>query len=105
MTRARPTRQEIEALLEKATTCPPLAFGVTLDELAALCRIALEGDEGRMGHARLDECADARETAGQPLYDRIGAKITKFLNLEELFVRFREVNAARTGSQVSPHYM
>ena len=33
------------------------------------------------------------------------SKITKFLNLEELFVRFREVNAARTGSQVSPHYM
>lgn len=34
-------------------------------------------NELRMGHVRLDECSDAAETQGRPLYDRISAKIQK----------------------------
>jgi len=34
-------------------------------------------NEARMGHVRLDECSDAGETKGKPLYDRISAKIQK----------------------------
>lgn len=38
-------------------------------------------DELRMGHVRLDECADGHETKGQPLYKRISAKIQKLSEL------------------------
>ena len=34
-------------------------------------------EDSRMGHVRLDECSDAVETQGQPLYNRISAKIQK----------------------------
>ncbi len=34
-------------------------------------------EDARMGHVRLDECSDGKDTTGLPLYERISAKIQK----------------------------
>lgn len=52
-----------------------------LDALAAaeqrIGELTAQADEARMGHVRLDECANGHETKGWPLYNRISAKIQK----------------------------